>query len=128
MRFDRNPFTCSNEEGKKALMVSNLAFIGRFPHDGAASLAVKELILQSGGGRGENRNRRCSSDNGNSDNGSSCSQYEPSAFTDKSLAVPMFICLYVYLPASLSMYLCRYLSVYLIVCLPVSPPACCLSL
>ena len=44
--FDRNPFTCLCEGGKKALMVSNLALLVLvvvFLNDGMASMAVRGL-------------------------------------------------------------------------------------
>ena len=44
MHFDRNPFTCSREGGKKSLNDFKFGtFIGRFPSDGAASMAEKGL-------------------------------------------------------------------------------------
>ena len=46
VHFDRNPFTCSCEGGKKALMVLHFGtFIDRLLSDGAASMAVKRLNL-----------------------------------------------------------------------------------
>ena len=46
VHFDRNPFTCSYKSGKKEEDLNDLkfgTFIGRFPRDGAACMAVKGL-------------------------------------------------------------------------------------
>ena len=44
MRFNRSPFTCSRNGGKKSLNDFKFGtFIGRFPSDSAASIAVKGL-------------------------------------------------------------------------------------
>ena len=47
MRLDRNRFTCSYEGGKKNYNDFDFGtFIGRFPSDCAASMAVKGLMSQ----------------------------------------------------------------------------------
>ena len=46
MHFDRNPFMCSCEDEKRPHNdFKSCTFIGRFPGDTLASMAVKGLIM-----------------------------------------------------------------------------------
>ena len=44
VHFDRSPFTCSCVGGKNLNDFKLSTFIGRFPSDGAASMAVNVII------------------------------------------------------------------------------------